>query len=569
MELKIKPAALNKYPLHGVFIKGHSIGHWVKQVQLMGLSLEDMEAYAIPGTVANTVAGCLMITAKTVREIYSNEYCQSVYHTLFIPEKSEFFPAIAVDEIETLFAGKKHFFHPVYGFCELTEPINWKAVIEPPVLNDRQITMPAEKIFIPGMIRSFQVEAVIPEEMFKELQVNTPNTEEDKLLTKAEQLKLAMYKNLFGDTTGSGGMLGGAGMGILSGLGSLLGGMFGGGDSGSWSDMVQKDFSDLERRNQNEVDRLLELLKNDPDEALKHAIPIDSDGTNRGGSSGSLNLGNRWSDFSLGGSYGGSGRSIGGSVDVGSKLLELQAQYDKTAQDLIKQNDHYKAAFIYLKLLKNSRKAAETLVNGGFYAEAAAIYLEYLQDKQKAAEYYEKANVTLKAIELYDELHNYEKVGDLYLTLKNNTKARAYFEKVVDNYRRTSQFLKASLIRKQKMNDIVGAQILLIDGWRSGNDAFNCLNNYFNNIEDHKHYAVEIGRVYQEEVTVTNREIYLKVLKHEYRKQNEVSGLIRDMSYEIISEHISINPSVVQELQNFNAPDKQLTKDIFRFNTAR
>ncbi len=568
MELKIKPAALSKYPLLGVFIKGSSIRYWVEQVQLMGLSLQDVDFYAIPGTAVNTVAGCLLITQRTVRDIYSNEYCQSIYNTLFIPEKSEVFPAIAVDEIQTLFASKKHFFHPVYGFCELTEPIDWTTLIEAPLNVPRQLTMPAERVFIPGEIRSFQVEPVVPEAFIKQLQDAVPKEEdESKPLTKAEQMKLAMYKNLFGDTTGSGGMLGGAGMSMLGGLGSVFGGLFGGG--ANFGGAIQNDYHDLEKRNQNEVDRLLDLFKTDPDEALKRAIPIDNDGTNRGSGSGGLNLNNQWSNLSLGGSYGSSGRTGGGSANIGDKQIELQAQYEKTAQDLIKQKDYYKAAFIYLKLLKNYQKAAETLVEGGFYAEAAAIYLQYLKDKQKAAEYYEKANATLEAIELYKELHNYEKVGDLYLTLKKNDEAMEYFEKVVDHYRYRNQFLKASLIRKQKMNDIAGAQSLLIEGWRSTHDAFNCLNNYFNNIEDSKHYAVEIARIYKEEVSATNREIFLRVLKYEYRKQNELSGTIRDMSYEIISEHISINPAMAQELQNFNPPDKQLNKDIFRFNTSR
>src|ERR1700761_8084029 len=46
---------------------------------------------------------------------------------------------------------------------------------------------------------------------------------------------------------------------------------------------LQEKLEDLERRNQSEVEKLMELFKNNPDEALKYAIPLDGEGTTRGG----------------------------------------------------------------------------------------------------------------------------------------------------------------------------------------------------------------------------------------------------------------------------------------------
>jgi tetratricopeptide (TPR) repeat protein len=231
----------------------------------------------------------------------------------------------------------------------------------------------------------------------------------------------------------------------------------------------------------------------------------------------------------------------------------------------MKKGDYTKAAFVYMKLLKNYTLAAQTLEKGKFYGEAASVYLNYCYNKGKAAECFEKGAMISNAIELHKELNNLEKVGDLYAAINNRKEALFHYRKVADSYTANHQYLKAALLYRKKMNEEETAQDVLLKGWRQNRDAFNCMNNYFSGIRETKQLGYEIETVYQNEVTLVNREIFLRVLQHEYGRHQELNQQVRDLAYEIIVEQAKSNPSIVSELQKFNKEDKLLTKDTMRF----
>jgi tetratricopeptide (TPR) repeat protein len=249
----------------------------------------------------------------------------------------------------------------------------------------------------------------------------------------------------------------------------------------------------------------------------------------------------------------------------GNSFAQLHSQYMNTAQELTQQQDYKKAAFVYMKLLKNYHMAAQTLEQGGFYQESASVYLKYCSNKLKAAECYEKGNMTENAIELYKELNHDEKVGDLYYALHQKKEAFVYYQKVADGYTQNQQFVKAALLYKNKMENTTIAQEVLLKGWRLNRDGFNCLNNYFSNISDPKQSWSELQEIYHKEVNGMNRETFLRVLQHEYDKQHEFSEPIKDIAYQIVVEQIPANPSIVSELRSFNKEDKKLINDTLRF----
>jgi tetratricopeptide (TPR) repeat protein len=218
-----------------------------------------------------------------------------------------------------------------------------------------------------------------------------------------------------------------------------------------------------------------------------------------------------------------------------------------------------------MKLLKNPFQAAKTLENGGLYQDAASIYLKYVKDKNKAAICYEKGNMTVDAIELYKELNQNEKVGDLYISINRQKEGFVYYQKVVDEYQSNYQYVKASLLYKNKMFDVESGQALLLDGWRNQRDAFNCLNNYLNNIHQDTTRWQELVSVYNQDVSPQNHELFLNVLKYEYERDGEFTAGIRDMAYEVITKELKTNPSIVSELSTYNKKDKQLIKDTMRY----
>ncbi|HLZ89789.1 MAG TPA: hypothetical protein VKQ52_21195, partial [Puia sp.] len=338
--------------------------------------------------------------------------------------------------------------------------------------------------------------------------------------------------------------------------------------SGKWLERLEKKMTDLEERNKMEVDKLLDLFKKNPDEALKYAIPLDSDGTSRGrGGDGVFSLVTRWLDLSPFGRSNPAGG--GGTVRMGDEFLRLNQQYQETARKLVKEGDYSKAAFIYLRLLKNYTLAAQTLEEGGLYGEAASVYLRYNRDKTKAAECYEKGGMVQPAIELYKELGKEEKVGDLYRSIDRREEANHYFEKVAGDYTARGQYMKASVVVRNKMEDDVRAQALLMDGWRNKKDAVNCLTGYFSHLRDEAALMDEMRRIYEKETDKDNRVAYLQVMKHTYQSREAVAGEARSIAYEIVAGNVAKDPSIVAELQSFNRQDKNIISDILKFKHSR
>lgn len=569
MELELRPSGTGPSSLDAVLIKGASVEHWLHELQRMDLSLAATAVYPLPGTVANSVGGCLAVYpfGKTGIDIGRNGYCQLLHRCLFIPERASLHPTLSAEETAKLLGGKLHLLHPETGLVALEEKLDWATVISLPEPLPCRSRKPAPSAPVPQGVKTFLVKPVAAEETlqnFEETNFPKPQKFSDKPLNPFEKGKLFLYRRFF---TKKGQGEDGTAAGIertplLSKLGGLRK-LFSKKES-DWPTALQKDYEELERRNQKHLDRLMELLKNDPSEALKYAIPLDNDGTGRGGPDAAFTLQKRWADFSLFGHAG--GVSGGGSVAFTDDTYnQLHQQYTATAQGLIAEGDYRRAAFVYLKLLKNYNAAAETLEKGKLYAEAASVYLKYCHNKAQAADCFEKGRITEAAIELHKELNNDEKVGDLYLSLQKKTEAFHHYRKVADGYTQNHQYLKAALLYKKKMEDGEAAQQTLLRGWRLGGDSFNCLNNYFASFSDEKALGEAMETIYRNEVNAQNRETFLRVLQHEYAKENSLAQPVKDRAYEIVAAAVKDNPDIVSELRSFNKADKQLPKDTLRF----
>ncbi len=568
MEIIIKPFHKNLFSLGGILIKSPSVNEWMKEIQYLKFDLNDIKLFAIPNNRPNSVWGCLVVIEKQIHisDVGKHELCQKITHNLYIPEKSILFPPLSIYEVNTLFQNGLHIMHPEFGLVELTEELNIQSLISEPIMKSYYVTKPEPSVFIPKEIKQFQIKAIPNEEVLKNLDENIfPKKEKMKndSLSLLEKGKLGFYKLLFkkNKPIGKDAVSSIDKTGIWEKLESLIKSLAL--KEPKWIDNMQQDFEDLEKRNQKEVDKLLDLLKSNPEEALKYAIPLDDVGSTRGGVNMKLDLTKRWFDFSL---IGNNNTAHGsGAIDLGDNLQILRDQYNQTAQNLIREKQYHKAAFVYMKLLKNYYLAAQTLEDGHLYQEAATIYIKHGNNEQKAAECYEKGNMINDAISLYKELNQNEKVGDLYMNINNRKEAGVYFEKVVEEYKSRNQYVKASLIFKNKMNDTQRGQSLLLEGWRSSKDSSNCLNNYFSNIDGIKHLKQEIETISKNDLTYKNSQAFVQVIQKEYAKKNELSDYIKEIAYEVIAKQINITPDIVSELKGFNKNDKELAKDTLRF----
>jgi tetratricopeptide (TPR) repeat protein len=572
MQLKIKPASQNKYPLAAILIKNPSVLVWLQALQHMNWAWETLEIYPIPDTIPNSVWGCMVIPlGKWDKvEVGKHELCQRVHPHLYIPEKSLLQPCLLAEEITTLFSQHIHIFHPEFGLVELENRLNISELLAAPTHHKRLINKPLASIFIPKYVHSFQIKPVPPEEVLRLLEEKAfpqKETMPDEPLSLLEKGKLAFYRQLFTQKKDANGKVSIEKTSFWEEFVAKMGAMFS--KNPEWAENMMQDFADLERRNQNEVEKLMEMLKNNPEEALKYAIPLNDTGASRGELDGAFNMSKRWGDFSLFGNMSSSGSGGGGGINLGDSFYKLQQQYNETAKALIREKNYLKAAFVYMKLLKNHQQAAITLEEGYLYQEAATVYLKNCNNKLKAAQCYEKGNMVNDAIQLYKELNENEKVGDLYVQIYKRKEANEYYEKVANSYKANQQYVKAALIYRNKIEDEIQGQEMLLEGWRSSKDSFNCLNNYFENIREQKELKKEIHRIYDKEVGAYNRETFLQVMTYEFQKNNELAEDIKEIAYEIIAAQAAINPAIVAELRKFNPKDKELTKDTIRFGLGK
>jgi len=565
MLLQLKPYPKNKYPLGGILIRSTSVNDWVLEIQRMQLSLNDIVLYPIPGNTANSIWGCMVILQHAIDKtlIGKNELCQQVTPNLYIAERSVLYPSLSIAELEKLFANEKHIFHPEFGMVELKEPLDINALIMPPEMRSYYITRPAGAVYLPVRIRSFQIAPVSPEEVEKKLEEQLfPKKEKmkDKPLSMFEKGKLLFYRKLFTKDKDKDKKEVTKKTKVWARVENYFSRFM---NTGALSEKMQDDFEDLEERNKKEVDKLMDMLRNNPEEALKYAVPLDN--TGRGGSNkGMFQLSKNWLDLSwLGGSSSGSG----GTFEMGDKYFELQAQYMATAEALVKDKKYHNAAFVYMKLLKNPYKAAEVLEQGGYYQDAATIFLKHANNKMRAAECYEKGKMVTDAIALYDELGEYEKVGDLYTSIDKKKMADSYYQKVADSYNSRSQHVKAAQVYKNKMGRVQEAQDTLLEGWKYNKDATNCLVCYFANIEDEKQVMAEIERIHRDDVNAGNCSAFLQSIRHKFSQNNELADDIKELAYKVIAAHIDAAPSIITELKMFNPADKELMKDTLRYKT--
>ncbi len=541
---------------------GASFMDCVMELQRLELPLPGVQIYPVPGTLANSIWGYLIVSQNTIPRDKTGKHqlCQAPCTNLMIPERSRLFPLPFPAELEKLFASGMYVAHPEFGWVELPEPLNILELLEQPTIHPSVSTRPAPTLFVPMTIRSFQIQPLSPEEVLHHLEnVVFPNQKsfEDKPLSPIEKIRLKLYQLLLKNDDGDNNNQQGTSTNWMP---SLLQTLF-----KPFLDQtrLQQDFNDLEERNKKSVDKLMALLKRDPEQGLQYAIPLDEGGATRGGNSGAFDLSKRWFDFSWSSN---GGNNVGsGTATMGDHFQELQKQYRATAAEFIAKKDYQKAAFVFMKLLKDYRSAAQALEAGKHYQDAATIYLKHLSDKTKAAECYEKGNFTMEAINLYNELHQHEKVGDLYDSISNRRQAIFHYEKVVEAYASKGQYVKASLIYKYKINNPQAGQSMLLEGWRQNKDAVNCLNNYFTNMEDAEQFSSELNAVYRREVNDKNAEMFLEAIKHEYQKRKQLRESIMELAYECVAKNIASNSNIVSELKNFNVSNKELFKDTLRF----
>ena len=241
MYLNIKSYHKNCYAKRGILIQDKSPKIWLQEIQKMNFNLKDITVFAVPSETTNVLYGCIVLISENqkIKELGKNLSFQLIENKIFVPEYSNISPTLTKEDWQNLFSENYYIFHNDIGWVELSEKVNWSSLFEISDSKIIEIRKPSKNVQIPKFITSFRIE--IDEE------------------------KLAELKNPF--------------------------------DEQKFIEDLPFDMKKILKGNQKEIDKYLKFLEKNPEMALKHAIPLDTINSSRGGFGGSFSSENIISDF--------------------------------------------------------------------------------------------------------------------------------------------------------------------------------------------------------------------------------------------------------------------------------
>ena len=267
--------------------------------------------------------------------------------------------------------------------------------------------------------------------------------------------------------------------GALSSIGSWLrrqaarsGGRTGGAASPGFFGNIFERASQSKRMN--ELQRLMSMLKDDPDKGLRYAIPFGG-GAPRGLVPGGNELISHGVDYGAGG-----GGGPAGVWDVPWELqIQLRQRYQDLAQRELSLGRHRRAAYIYATLLDDLPAAASALESGGYYQDAAAIWRDRLKSPVRAAECYLAGGMWEEAVQLFEGLRNWHRVAEIHERLENEEEAAQAWRNAEQDHAQAGRFSESAQILEERLSDTDGAIARLDEGWLDSQTPGECLDAMF------------------------------------------------------------------------------------------
>ena len=231
----------------------------------------------------------------------------------------------------------------------------------------------------------------------------------------------------------------------------------------SWLQSIKPQGQSPTDKRDESIQKLLDQLQSDPDEALKKAISLGMSSANRGVAPPGGSLTPRNVNFDI--------RQLGGGglADFWDlkpqQAAQLRQHYIRLASRERSLGRHRRAAYIYASLLGDLNNAALMLQEGHFYQEAARLYKDLLSDPLRAADCFEKAGLFSEAIAIYQEMKLWEKLAQLHEKMGQPELARQALYSWVAQLRNVGDLLLAADVLFDRLHVPDEALHLLESAW--------------------------------------------------------------------------------------------------------
>jgi tetratricopeptide (TPR) repeat protein len=341
----------------------------------------------------------------------------------------------------------------------------------------------------------------------------------------------------------------------------------------NWARQKIAQLDDSLRKSRNrELHRLMNLLENDPDQGLRFALPCGS-GRNRGVAPPSGSLHGRNVDFDI--------RQLGGGRPADPWQLpsdlytQLRAKYAELAGREVRLGRYRRAAYIYAHLLGDFTNAAAALSAGRHWREAAALYRDRLQRPEMAARCLEQGGLWAEAIEFYEELEDFEKVGDLYAQLEQPKQAEEAWRRAVKMRLADHDHLAAARLLETRLKSPDEALETLAAAWPASAQAGPCLAEQFallGRLGRHEAAERRVGEIRQEELnaSVRMRVIDLLVENAAAYPHEPVRNAAADATRTIVARHLRQASGfeleqLLESIRRLAPADRLLERDTARY----
>lgn len=258
-----------------------------------------------------------------------------------------------------------------------------------------------------------------------------------------------------------------------------------------------------DQRNE-QLQKLLDMIRSDPDKALQFAIPLFGEGGFRGLSFPGAKLLARNPNFSM------NSLSGGGAADFWGIGYEYQQQlresYIAMAHREAAAGRFRRAAYIHAHLLGDFSAAAGALEQGGFHREAAVLYRDKLRRPIDQARCLAAAGLFEQAAEIYEMLGDFMSCANVWEKAGRHDLADAAYQKVVDKFKREGKICEAALMLASKLRNREAAKLLLWGEWPGGRTAIDCAKLYFEMLAED----------FQHDLTVAQLRAVVEVSKHQF-----------------------------------------------------
>jgi hypothetical protein len=457
------------------FFPGSDAGAWLEELSGCGLAQADTRLFVVPRSLADRApVGLLAIPAAEVSPTRTPAglACGVLGGGIYLPVDARLSAAAAEDELGALCRMPVLFLHPAIGLsgfetereCHVWDflvppgerPMDWNHARSGPPLPAR-----LNAISLLQKLRPSDVFGAAAQEIGSEADEPLPpapgEPEEDAASRAGRWMRKFLAERILNRSPRH----------PSSGVGSQPPSRL-----RQWAGrQLERVLGDLERVRNKELHRLLHLLDHDPEEGLRHAIPI-SDLPHRGRGTPGTRLVPHGVDFSA--------DHLGGeAVDLWHVPQEIREKLHRLYRSLagreLRLGHHRRAAYIFAKLLGDLAAAANALSQGRHYREAALLYLEQLGNPLQAARCLADGGLLREAIEIYEEHHLFLEAADLYERLGETAQARAALHKVVGQRLAAGDFLKAAALLEERLGEPDQALAVLERGWPASAQAVSCL----------------------------------------------------------------------------------------------